>query len=546
MEIVKEMAQSRLGDSPKKSPSLTTLVSTNSNSPSLRNSTSSENQTPIHQNSSSRKRKLDDSICSTPVSFITSTPQPSKHQKTSSISLLSPTKSQTIVVNVEKESENSSSSQTNANNNEENQSNIKRTGSMFSPLFQRLFGVSKGNHKTLHQYQKILNEAHFSSFFPNKIFFTTNELMNNISPKKLFLFRYQLDNASSTTNSQNEDVVKQQQQSLHSDEPALENTSPSSSEEFETPRSVEIEHEGHQQQNQTPPKLVLRIPLNKSNSKQINNQSDDECAADLDGETSDDDIQDASKSSKQSSTSNSQQIQQQQQINSQQSSVDNNNNHGFYYDADESQQNEDSTTMLNSHEQQHQQQQQPTQETEEEDQSNSGSNSTAVFDPYIFIASLSKDKSNAIMPATIPLLPKKEAVFGNKPTLVLDLDETLVHCSVEQMEKYDFTFPVVFNECRYTVYVRCRPGWKQFLETVSKQFEVVLFTASQEVYAKALLDILDPAKQFIKYRLYRESCVIVDGNYLKDLELLHRDLAHTIIVDNSPQAFAYQVSFFVK
>lgn len=113
--------------------------------------------------------------------------------------------------------------------------------------------------------------------------------------------------------------------------------------------------------------------------------------------------------------------------------------------------------------------------------------------------------------------------------------ETLVHSTLEHCDDADFTFTVFFNLKEYTVYVKQRPYLHAFLERVSEMFEVVIFTASQSIYAKQLLDILDPDGRFISRRMYRESCLFSDGNYTKDLTILGVDLAKVAIIDNSPQ-----------
>jgi len=160
------------------------------------------------------------------------------------------------------------------------------------------------------------------------------------------------------------------------------------------------------------------------------------------------------------------------------------------------------------------------------------------FDPFLFIAHLPQPSEEQLnRPHSLP--PKTSDT--PKFTLVLDLDETLVHCSTEPLEAAELILPVLFDSIEYQVYVRKRPHFEEFLEKVSKEFEVVIFTASQEAYASKLLSCLDPQCKYIKYKLYRDSCVNIDGNYLKDLTILGRELSHVIIVDNSPQAFGYQL-----
>lgn len=88
------------------------------------------------------------------------------------------------------------------------------------------------------------------------------------------------------------------------------------------------------------------------------------------------------------------------------------------------------------------------------------------------------------------------------------------------------------------VYVCKRPGVDEFLVEMAKHYEVVIYTASLNKYADPLLDLLDPHRT-IRSRLFRESCVYYEGNYVKDLSLLDRDISQSIIVDNSPSSYLF-------
>ena len=125
-----------------------------------------------------------------------------------------------------------------------------------------------------------------------------------------------------------------------------------------------------------------------------------------------------------------------------------------------------------------------------------------------------------------------------KPCLVLDLDETLVHSSFKPVLNPDYVVPVEIDGKMTDVHVLKRPWVDLFMREVAKDWEIVLFTASLPKYADPVLDLLDATKT-ISWRLFRRHCYAFQGNYVKDLTCLGRDLKKTVIVDNSPFSYAF-------
>lgn len=151
---------------------------------------------------------------------------------------------------------------------------------------------------------------------------------------------------------------------------------------------------------------------------------------------------------------------------------------------------------------------------------------------------------SVVPPPTVKL--HREAIIGpkspddvHKKTLVLDLDETLVHSSFKPIPNPDYIIPVEIDGRLVDVYVLKRPWLDHFMDTIGPRFEVIVFTASLSKYADPLLDLLDKSN-LVRWRLFRESCFPYEGNYVKDLSCLGRELGHTIIVDNSPHSYVFQ------
>lgn len=134
-----------------------------------------------------------------------------------------------------------------------------------------------------------------------------------------------------------------------------------------------------------------------------------------------------------------------------------------------------------------------------------------------------------------------------KKTLILDLDETLIHADFNNLFiNHDkiLTFKIENFDHQFPIPILIRPGLKQFLQIVSEKYEVVVFTASKKEYANTVLNYIDPENKFIKHRLYREQCIPIFGKlFIKDLRIFNdRRMENIVIVDNSMYSFANQLS----
>ena len=134
------------------------------------------------------------------------------------------------------------------------------------------------------------------------------------------------------------------------------------------------------------------------------------------------------------------------------------------------------------------------------------------------------NKSNYNIP--VPYLDKK---CNKQYTLVLDLDETLIHFK-----------PNPNNEESGTI--KIRPFLMEFLEKIKEYYELVVFTAATQEYADPIINALETNKKFFDYRLYRIHTIIIDNDFVKDLSKLGRDMSKIIIVDNMEQNYKLQKS----
>jgi CTD nuclear envelope phosphatase 1 len=169
-----------------------------------------------------------------------------------------------------------------------------------------------------------------------------------------------------------------------------------------------------------------------------------------------------------------------------------------------------------------------------------------------------------------PLVPRRQPSYTlsyspdtPKKTLIIDLDETLIHSmakggrmSTGHMVEVRLGGPVPTptspsgNAAQPSqvqlgpgvpilYYVHERPGCHEFLRKVSKWYNLIVFTASVQEYADPVIDWLERERRYFGGRYYRQHCTLRNGAYIKDLAQVEPDLSRVMILDNSPMSYIF-------
>ena len=162
-----------------------------------------------------------------------------------------------------------------------------------------------------------------------------------------------------------------------------------------------------------------------------------------------------------------------------------------------------------------------------------------------------------------PLIPRRQPSYSaqsslqaftrlTQKTLVIDLDETLIHSlakggrmSSGHMVEVKLNTTVGYGGATLgpqhpiLYYVHKRPHCDDFLRKICKWYNLVVFTASVQEYADPVIDWLEQERKYFSARYYRQHCTFRNGAYIKDLSSVEPDLSRVMILDNSPLSYIF-------
>jgi RNA polymerase II subunit A-like phosphatase len=152
---------------------------------------------------------------------------------------------------------------------------------------------------------------------------------------------------------------------------------------------------------------------------------------------------------------------------------------------------------------------------------------------------------------------KKRLLKSKKLTLIVDLDQTVIHTTCERtvaewqadpenpnyeavkdVQGFQLADDNVSNVAANWYYVKMRPGLKGFFDKMSKLYEMHVYTMATRAYAQAIMKIIDPERKYFGDRILSR-----DENYtdkLKNLtRLFYQNTAMVVIIDDRADVWQY-------
>ncbi|KAF2739362.1 hypothetical protein EJ04DRAFT_308993 [Polyplosphaeria fusca] len=152
---------------------------------------------------------------------------------------------------------------------------------------------------------------------------------------------------------------------------------------------------------------------------------------------------------------------------------------------------------------------------------------------------------------------KKRLLGAKKLSLIVDLDQTVIHTTCERtiaewkddpenpnyeavkdVQSFQLADDNVAHVAANWYYVKMRPGLKDFFDRISTMYEMHVYTMATRAYAQAVAKIIDPERKYFGDRILSR-----DENYTDKLKNLHRlfptntDMA--VIIDDRADIWHY-------
>ncbi|XP_066910674.1 RNA polymerase II subunit A C-terminal domain phosphatase-like isoform X2 [Clytia hemisphaerica] len=115
---------------------------------------------------------------------------------------------------------------------------------------------------------------------------------------------------------------------------------------------------------------------------------------------------------------------------------------------------------------------------------------------------------------------EKQLLKSRKLVLVVDLDMTLIHTTVQPAAKVQDVYSFTLPNHQYEYHTKLRPNAHKFLESISKYYELHIFTMGSRMYAHTIAKMLDPDGKHFAHRIRSRDEFINSFSKFHDLKAL--------------------------